>query len=191
MRILTISLVALCIVGVAQAEQTNIVFEAEDYTCIDAPLQVMGAPLFGCSEDKCIIYPQQWSRRIPVFRTEKLGRVHYHFSTPKADRWYIWLRVWTMDEGGDALRLDVTIRRHVINEWGNGAAVRTKSRMMVNDGKNGGWVWIKSPSSYGFLSGGNDIYLMGWEDGIKVDQVLITNDRMFTPTGKMKVKRGG
>ncbi len=58
-----------------------------------------------------------------------------------------------------------------------------RSVTVGNDGTYNVWHWMKSPKSYRLRAGKHKLYVLNREDGIKLSQVFITNDKNTVPSG--------
>ncbi|MBN2451733.1 MAG: hypothetical protein JXR77_15190 [Lentisphaeria bacterium] len=81
----------------------------------------------------------------------------------------IWLRVWWEGSCGNTVALRV--------------GQEEKAVTVGNDGTYDVWHWMESPKTYPFAPGTHRVYVLNREDGIRVDQILITNDMEYYPQG--------
>ncbi len=99
----------------------------------------------------------------------KYGGAEYEIDLPAAMQAKIWLRVWW--EGSCA----------------NTLSVRTegmeKAVTVGNDGTYNVWHWLEAPLSMKFDAGKNKILILNREDGIRLDQILVTTDQHYVPQG--------
>jgi hypothetical protein len=53
----------------------------------------------------------------------------------------------------------------------------------LNDGTFDAWHWLEVPKLYTLDKGKHDLYILDREDGIRIDQILVTNDTEYYPQG--------
>lgn len=98
------------------------------------------------------------------------GTATFKFQLPTTDDYVIWVKVKspsTADQG-----------YHVYD--GKGKWIKWLA------GVHTSWTWVKitqgdSPAMFAFEQGANEFKMAWYDDNVKVDQVLITNDRSFNP----------
>ena len=56
-----------------------------------------------------------------------------------------------------------------------------RSVTLGNDSTYYSWHWVKSPRSYNLKAGKYNLRLLNREDGIALDQILITSDKDYFP----------
>jgi hypothetical protein len=96
------------------------------------------------------------------------GGARFVVNMPRAVTCRIWLRVWW--EGA----------------CGNTVAVRVNDGEPVtagNDGTYNAWHWVLVPGEFALAAGAQQVYVLNREDGIRLDQVMITSDMDYTPQG--------
>ncbi len=99
----------------------------------------------------------------------KYGGAVFEFETAEDFNAEIWLNVvW---DGSCGNTIDIKLD----NE--------KRSVTVGNDGTYNVWHWMKSPKSYRLRAGKHILYVLNREDGIKLSQVFITNDKNTVPSG--------
>ncbi len=157
------------------------VIEAEDAACIDKPANVPRGPMYGPSGGHYVRFPLQWDRPDPFFRGDIRGRLHFIIPITYDARSYVWVRVWACDKwGGDAVRVRACF------QW-NGRS-RKRDRIVDCSQARYRWTWVRCPGSIPFPMGSSNLFIDAWREGIKIDQILITDDRSLVPKGAMKSK---
>ena len=98
------------------------------------------------------------------------GGCVFEFELAREATGYLWFNVlW---DGSCGNTLDVAV---------DGSAT---SYTVGNDGTYNAWHWQKSPKTYHFQPGRHRIAVLNREDGIKLAQVLLLNDKDYIPEGK-------
>jgi hypothetical protein len=98
----------------------------------------------------------------------KYGGATYELEMPKNLKCRVWMRVWWEGACGNSLFLRV--------EDG-------KPLVLGNDGTYNVWHWLAVPATVELKQGKNTLYVLNREDGIRLDQVLITGDAEYVPQG--------
>jgi len=99
----------------------------------------------------------------------KYGGARFEIEAPKTTKCKIWLRVWWEGSCGNTVCVK--------------AAKDPDIRVVGNDGTYDVWHWLPVPVVYEFSEGVNEIYVLNREDGIRVDQILVTGDLQYVPQG--------
>jgi len=100
----------------------------------------------------------------------KYGGAEFQCQNPnKPQECRIWFRVWWAGSCGNTIYLK-------INE-------QKKNITVGNDGTYKAWHWIPAPLTIILKNGKNNFQILNREDGIKLDQILITNDFEYIPQG--------
>jgi hypothetical protein len=81
----------------------------------------------------------------------------------------VWVRAWWEGSCGNT----VCIR---VGDQG-------KNLTVGNDGTYDAWHWLEVPTSFALEKGTHTIYLLNREDGIRIDQLLVTSDMEYYPQG--------
>ena len=95
-----------------------------------------------------------------------MGRLHFDLNDVPSDTYYVWMRVFGPDSGSNSffVRMDNGAKDDVHYD-------------ALND-----WLWHKVPGSFA-LGGDHTLTVMLREDGARIDELLITDDAGFTPSG--------
>jgi len=172
--VLTVSLSSL---GAFPANADEIIcFEAEACVSNTAPVSVATytgdaapgaawAPVKGASGNTCLEIPQGSGNPPEVTK----GDATWSFEVKEGGTYIVWCRVWWIDECGNSFGLSV-----------DGA----KAFSFGQDATYKSWHWVKSPPRLAQLKlkkGTHSLKLTNREDGIRVDQVFITNERDNVP----------
>lgn len=166
MRILlaaTAVLLAALSIAPFPGERETVIFEAEAFSEIAAPMRVAD-DAEGAGGGACIELPlgsgQGW-------RGEALGHVTYRVEVAKADAYTVWARVLWQDGCTNAFFMRV--------EGG--------PRLVVgNDAIFGAWHWVNS-APMAFAEGLNHLRVENHSDGTALDKLIVTNDPLFEPEG--------
>ncbi|MBQ6470432.1 MAG: hypothetical protein IJJ33_00485 [Victivallales bacterium] len=97
------------------------------------------------------------------------GGAEFTFEVKAETRAKIWLRVWWDGSCGNTLNVRLDDAEH--------------SETVGNDGAYRVWHWMESPKTYTLSAGQHRLQLLNREDGIMFDQLLITNDTQYVPSG--------
>jgi hypothetical protein len=101
------------------------------------------------------------------------GRVTYKFTVSEDGTYIFWARVWWLDSCGNSFTFS----------YNNG-----KKITLGNDNTYKRWHWKKSRIKLKLSKGEHTLTIFNREDGIKIDQLLITNDKLYIPQGIEKIK---
>lgn len=99
----------------------------------------------------------------------KHGGAAFTFDLPAPTRCKIWVRVWWSGSCGNTISLRVNDEERPV--------------VIGNDGTYTVWHWLESPKTYDLGQGTHTLYILNREDGIRFDQLLITNDMEYFPQG--------
>lgn len=97
------------------------------------------------------------------------GGAVFHFEVKQETTAYLWFNV--MWDGSCGNTLDVKVDDDKM------------SYTVGNDGTYNAWHWQKSPKSYKLTPGRHKITVLNREDGIKLAQVLLLQDKEYIPEG--------
>lgn len=97
------------------------------------------------------------------------GGAVFQVDVPSDDQYRIWLRVWWEGSCGNTVSVQIDDEK--------------KSVTAGNDSAYSTWHWVSVPRVYALVKGTHVITVLNREDGIKLDQILVTNDANYTPSG--------
>lgn len=144
---------------------TTICFEAEDAAEFKAPVKVVEitdkAELPKVSKGKIIEIVQGAGEGSKVG-----GHAKYKLDLKEDGTYYLWARCWWIDSCGNSFNVKIGDK-----------PVFT----LGNDGTYKSWHWVKAKVQLKLKKGQYVLELGNREDGIKVDQIMITNDRRLIP----------
>jgi len=98
----------------------------------------------------------------------KYGGAVYDLDIQDAATCKVWLRVWWEGACGNTIYVKMD----------DGKAVT-----VGNDGTYDAWHWLEAPITYPLTQGPHKLVLLNREDGIRVDQILLTDDMEYFPQG--------
>jgi len=99
----------------------------------------------------------------------KYGGAVFTVEVPEEVTCKIWLRVWWDGSCGNTV---------LVRVGDDGKAMR-----VGDDGTYDAWHWMPAPDVVKLAKGTNKIYLLNREDGIRFDQMVITDDTDYYPQG--------
>jgi hypothetical protein len=99
----------------------------------------------------------------------KYGGATYELQIATPVSCKIWVRAWWEGSCGNT----VCVR---LGENG-------KILTVGNDGTYDAWHWLEVPGKFSLEKGTTTLYLLNREDGIRLDQILLTNDMEYFPQG--------
>jgi hypothetical protein len=99
----------------------------------------------------------------------KYGGATYELQLAGPATCKVWVRAWWEGSCGNT----VCIR---VGDQG-------KNLTVGNDGTYDAWHWLEVPTSFALEKGTHTIYLLNREDGIRIDQLLVTSDMEYYPQG--------
>lgn len=162
-------------------------FEAESATNITPLLQVGGPSLTvtntawfavpGASGDRYLEIPQAPMASPEQVATQDEAKVKMpgsaalSFSVSKEGTYTLWCRAWWLDSCGNSVYISI-----------DGA----KPFSFGQNGTYTNWHWVKSPAGMKQLTlkeGAHSLAFSAREDGIRLDQVLLTIDSRYVPVG--------
>ncbi|NLF17651.1 MAG: hypothetical protein GX595_10390 [Lentisphaerae bacterium] len=100
-----------------------------------------------------------------------------------------------MKYGGAAFELSVTAPvtcKIWVRAWWDGSCGNTvyvrlgedgKPLTVGNDGTYNAWHWLEAPGTFALEPGTHTLFLLNREDGVRFDQILVTNDMEYFPQG--------
>ena len=98
----------------------------------------------------------------------KYGGAVFEIEAPKAIRCNVWLRVWWEGSCGNSIFYKLA---------GN------QPMVVGNDGTYDAWHWLAAPGTHNLAKGPNQFFVLNREDGVRLDQILITGDLEYVPQG--------
>lgn len=155
----------------------GICFEAEEAQAVSAPVEVIrtttaapASPAGGPGETSQRAYLEiAQGKGNPPGMTD--GDAQYTFDLNASGTYYLWCRVWWGDECGNSMTM--TLNDGHPFTFGQDATYKA-------------WHWVKAPPRIKDLkmkSGRHTLKINNREDGIRVDQILLTSKRRFVPVG--------
>lgn len=139
-----------------------VLFEAEKHTQITAPVQISADE--SASALTCI--------EIQQGAGVTKGSVQYTFQIQKKAVYYIWMRVWWLDSCGNSITVEIDSNKG-----------KLKPFTLGQDGTYKKWHWVKAKVRLALSEGEHTLLLTNREDGIKIDQILLSSDRRVVPVG--------
>ena len=144
---------------------TTVCFEAEDATELKAPVKITGVT------DKIEAGKVSGAKIIEIVQgagegSKVGGHAKYQIELHEDGTYYFWARCWWIDSCGNSFNVKI----------GDKPAFT-----LGNDGTYKSWHWIKAKISLKLPKGKYELEIGNREDGIKIDQILITNDRKLIP----------
>lgn len=97
------------------------------------------------------------------------GGARFEVEVPEDMECMVWVRVWWADSCSNTVFVKVGDDGHPMRVGG--------------DGTYEAWHWMPTPEPVQLAKGTNTIYLLNREDGIRFDQMLITDDLEYHPQG--------
>ncbi|MFA6291537.1 MAG: hypothetical protein WC637_07130 [Victivallales bacterium] len=165
-NILIISGIAAFFMAAIHANADNtLCFEAEDAKELKAPVKTVEvkdkAEIGKISGDKFIEIEQGAGEGSKVG-----GLAKYKINLKEEGTYYFWARCWWLDSCGNSFGVKIGDKPEFITG---------------NDGTYKSWHWVQAKIRLMLEKGVYDIEIGNREDGIKIDQILITNDRKLIP----------
>ncbi len=103
------------------------------------------------------------------------GAAEFVFEIPQAGDYVLWCRVWWEDECGNSFTMQID--DHAPFVLGQNSTVQR-------------WHWVKAPPRLKALSltaGRHTLRVINREDGVRLDQLLLTRNPKFVPVGIERV----
>jgi hypothetical protein len=145
--------------------ESTVCFEAEDSKEIKPPVKVTEikekAEDAKVSGEKVIEIVQGAGEGTNVG-----GSAKYKISLKEGGTYFFWARCWWLDSCGNSFNVKIGDKPEFI---------------MGNDGTYKSWHWIKAKVTLKLDKGSYDLVIGNREDGIKIDQILMTTDRKLIP----------
>lgn len=148
---------------------TTVCFEAENAKELKAPVKAVEindkVEAVQVSQAKIIEIEQGAGEGSKVGGTAK-----YKITLKEDGTYFFWARCWWIDGCGNSVNVKIIDK-----------AVDKYEFILGNDGTYKSWHWVKAKVSLKLEKGAYDLELGNREDGIKIDQLLITSDRKLIP----------
>lgn len=173
----------LLLTAIAAQGRDRICFEAESALELEPPMRLVrlddppdnATPVAGASEDAYIEIPAGSGNPPEV----NAGKAVYEIDIPTDGFYYLWARVYWDNECSNSL--SVQINDGPLFLFGQTATYKT-------------WHWVRSPPRLAVMNlsqGANRLTFHNREDGIRIDQVLLTRNRRLIPVGIEPVTQTG
>lgn len=149
----------------ASQNANYICFEAEDVTSIEAPMRISKVEKGEAEKVSGNAFVE-----IPWFKKEKdqaVGKATYKIKVAEGGVYYVWVRTYWIHGCGNSVAV----------------AVDDGRPMVITDNTYNKWHWPRSTVQVRLTPGEHTFHLIGTEPGIKVDQIYLTTDRGYVPTG--------
>lgn len=153
--------------GVAWAANAKVCFEAEKTSSVKSPLKVLN-PGKSSKYSGAGFLDIPWDKN----KTKGLGSATYRVNVKTAGTYYLWARTFWANGCGNSIAVSV-----------NGGAPIT----LGEDGTYDKWHWVGGNARVNLKAGVNTFVIHNRETGVRVDQVFLSQDRDYTPTGIRKV----
>ena len=99
------------------------------------------------------------------------GEAAFEFVVDKPGTYYLWARVWWLDGCGNSLGMSLNGEKEFT--FGQDATYKQ-------------WHWVKAParlSQLNLQAGKQTLKVANREDGVAIDQILITRNKRYVPVG--------
>ncbi len=154
--------------GAAFANNAKVCFEAEKAVKVESPLKINNA-------GKSSKYSGSGFLDIPwdKNKTKGIGSATYRVNVKSAGTYYLWARTFWANGCGNSIAMSV-----------NGGTTLT----LGEDGTYDKWHWVGGTSGHRVKlnAGVNTFVIKNRETGVRVDQVFLSQDGNYTPTGIRK-----
>ena len=156
---------ALFLIPIRTMADTTLCFEAEDVKELKAPVKIVEVT------DKVEAAKVSGGKIIEIEQgagdgSKVGGSAKYKINLKEQGTYYFWARCWWLDSCGNSFGMKIGDKPEFI---------------MGNDGTYKSWHWVKAKISLMLEKGVYDLEIDNREDGIKIDQILITSDRKLIP----------
>ncbi|MFA4016040.1 MAG: hypothetical protein RUDDFDWM_001141 [Candidatus Fervidibacterota bacterium] len=163
--IVALSLLTLMMKLGKPTTSTYICFEAEDVTTIEQPMRIAKVEKGETEKVSGNAFVE-----IPWFKKEKdqpVGKATYKINISEGGVYYVWVRAYWIHGCGNSVAV----------------AVDDGRPMVITDNTYNRWHWPRSTVQVKLSPGEHTFHLIGTEPGIKIDQIYLTTDRGYVPTG--------
>ena len=178
-------ILCLCLAGPVLAAPPRLVFEAESAATLEAPMVVVAADQVpagsafapGASAGRYLEIPEKAGNPPKL---EK-GFASYTFDLPEEGEYILWARVWWEGECSNSFTVQFDDQAPFC--FGEDATYRT-------------WHWVKYPVSrmtppLRLKPGKHALVFHNREDGVRLDQVLLSPNKRFVPVDIERATTGG
>ena len=158
------NIVPLVRVGGPSIAVTNLAWSAVKGASADMYIEIAQSPVTNSAEKA------ETKKQIP-------GKASFEFDVSDDGEHYLWCRVWWFDTCGNSVRISI-----------DGA----RPFSFGQDGTFKRWHWFKAPEGLKQLKlekGQHSMVISAREDGVRIDQILLTDDSDFVPVGKEDVTK--
>jgi hypothetical protein len=154
----------------------TICVEAEGARDVAAPMEVTrvtyemvkkGTAIKGASGNSYLEVPQGKGNPPKV----TTGEGALDVTVKQSREYFLWCRVWWMDECGNSVAIVMDDGRPFV---------------LGQDGTYKQWHWVRAPARLKQLklkAGKHTLKIVNREDGVRIDQVLLTTDKRLIPVG--------
>lgn len=155
--------------GAAWAANAKVCFEAEKVAKVESPLKVLN-PGKSSKYSGTGFLDIPWDKN----KTKGLGSATYRVNVKTAGTYYLWARTFWANGCGNSIAMSV-----------NGGS----TLILGEDGTYDKWHWVGGTSGHRVKlnAGVNTVVIKNRETGVRVDQVFLSQDGNYTPTGIRKV----
>lgn len=164
-RLTMAGITVLFLMAIHSKADNTVCFEAEDAKELKAPVKIVEiidkAEAAKVSGGKIIEIEQGAGEGSKVG-----GSAKYKINLKEGGTYYFWARCWWLDSCGNSFSMKIGDKPEFI---------------MGNDGTYNSWHWINAKVSLKLDKGAYDLEVGNREDGIKIDQFFMTNDRKLIP----------
>ena len=178
------SILYLCLAGPVLAAPPRLVFEAESAATLEAPMVVVAADQVpagsafapGASAGRYLEIPEKAGNPPKL---EK-GFASYTFDLPEEGDYILWARVWWEGECSNSFTVQLDDQAPFC--FGEDATYRT-------------WHWVKYPVArmtppLRLKQGPHVLRVGNREDGVRLDQILLSPNKRFVPVDIERVTTG-
>lgn len=150
----------------AWAQNAKICFEAESAKAVQSPLKL-------AKPGKNKAYSGSGYLDIPWDKNKSkgVGSASYTINVKTPGTYYLWARTFWANGCGNSIAISV-----------NGGSPIT----LGEDGTYDKWHWVGGIARVNLKAGANTFKIHNRETGVRVDQVFLSQDRLYTPTGIRK-----
>ena len=166
----------LVVAGAHQVAARDIVcFEAEATQSIEAPMQQASFNENSAAEQRKVAEAASGKSYLEIPQGKGnppeilTGKAEWKFSVAQDEDYFMWCRVWWVDSCGNSLSVSV-----------DGA----KPFALGQDATFKAWHWVKAPARLTQLDltkGPHTLKISNREDGVKIDQILLVDDKRYVP----------